>query len=702
VFALLMLAAPILLADDLDEFEAMMAEPAERRGWIDPMDMGLDNSGVGQSCDLGAVGKELQVCKEALRRALERNETTSKPVQETSTTDAFLKRHVSHLLQRLGLVSGQPAHLRVEIQLSSLDSSLLKNFITNKPASNVHDVVDVLGRMIKEVESFEKSPVLETIKEHLTSWKDPMITLSTACALVLVFISLARSLPPRRLAGVLLLFCLAWHWTHLYKTMWATKHSKLIQSGNVPPECRPRDMTWLQTIQSSARSVFSSVDRCEEYHKAIMVDPVYEVNPLTALVDLLTKLLLHPLSSLGTEVGLMFSGLLSSVPLFWKVPVLLVFVILLMFVLILVAGYRVRLPFFLGDISPAPRQPAAPAQSLAAEIQQLKSLLAEPGVRRASQPALQRQGSIVEEVDMVDCQLEEEEEEEMMLRRRCLSLTQLETRSFSLGSSLPSSPLGTPVKNRLLGTPSKSSPKGTSKKMAATPVRRPILTPVRSNPSLLTPVRNQKRETPSCEEEGGPAHCRGNVDELDLGQREETGMLQEGGSQEHLEDHTTVAHSAQHEEEALDLRVGLEAEGDLSGGVLLGSGKQTDVHLHQPHLLLEEREPVISSSSPQSQVAQSGLMECTTTGSPRKALIVAGDPQSPTTTSFGWMEGSLEGRSTLMKGELTVGSLLTERGEGTLEVTEREEVMVVEQISRSSDFLDKVEGVFHRSVEGTE
>ena len=90
----------------------------------------------------------------------------------------------------------------------------------------------------------------------------------------------------------------------------------------------------------------------------------------------------------------------------------------------------------------------------------------------------------------------------------------------------------------------------------------------------------------------------------------------------------------------------------------------------------------MSSSSPQSQVAESGLVECTTTGSPRKALIVAGDPQSPTTTSFGWMEGSLEGRSTLMKGELTVGSLLTERGEGTLEVTEREEVMVVEQISR--------------------
>ena len=71
-----------------------------------------------------------------------------------------------------------------------------------------------------------------------------MITLSTACILVLVFISLARSLPPRRLIGIVLLLCLAWHWTHLYKTMWAAKHSTLLRSGSVPPECRPKEMTW--------------------------------------------------------------------------------------------------------------------------------------------------------------------------------------------------------------------------------------------------------------------------------------------------------------------------------------------------------------------------------------------------------------------------------------------------------------------------
>ena len=72
----------LALPDDLDEFEAMMAEPVERGGWIDPMDMGLSSSGGVQGCDLGVVSKELQVCKEALKRALQKNVTASpKPVQ---------------------------------------------------------------------------------------------------------------------------------------------------------------------------------------------------------------------------------------------------------------------------------------------------------------------------------------------------------------------------------------------------------------------------------------------------------------------------------------------------------------------------------------------------------------------------------------------------------------------------------------------
>jgi len=196
-----------------------------------------------------------------------------------------------------------------------------------------------------------------------------------AIALVYLTFTVFRKLPPFRVLMLLLVVSVAWHWVHMYKATWATKHSKLVQSVQIPPECRPQDMTWLQTVQSSASAMFSSVDKCEEYHKAILVDPIYEVNPLTALVDLATKLLLTPLSSLGKEVGSMFSGLLGSVPLFWKVPVLLCFVILIMFVMILFAGYKVRLPLFLGEIGPANVTPPANNLALEQQIQDLKSMI---------------------------------------------------------------------------------------------------------------------------------------------------------------------------------------------------------------------------------------------------------------------------------------------------------------------------------------
>ena len=274
------------------------------------------------------------------------------------------------------------------------------------------------------------------------------------------------------------------------------------------------------------------------------------------------------------------------------------------------------------SFSAAP-QSAAPTQSLAAEIQQLKSLLAEPAVRRASQPALQRQGSTVEEVDMVDYQLVEEEDEEMMLRRRCLSLTQLETRGVLTAGSLPGSPVGTPIKGRLIGTPRgtpRNSPRGTPKKMT-TPARRAILTPMRSSPNLLAfSKRTDGQEESSLEEQGR------NITPL---------------SQTKIPIISKLV-SDTNPEEALDLRL--------------------EVNKDSPDLETVEPLP--------------GLQEGE---SPRKALIVIGDPQSPVTTSFGWVgNNSKSGCSTLENEPEEIDDELA------LEVTENEmvTVMVVNQTSR--------------------
>eukprot|EP00092_Neocalanus_flemingeri_P018229 GFUD01019729.1.p1 GENE.GFUD01019729.1~~GFUD01019729.1.p1 ORF type:complete len:572 (+),score=123.07 GFUD01019729.1:68-1783(+) len=374
--------------DELDEFERMMNEPKDRSGWVDPLDMDMYDSKQNNCPELvdrlTRCEKDLVVCQRNTEKiaksvVLHSNTTTvvpeveTKPVHVKSSTEIFLKRHVSHLISKLGLMSSTEAHLKVEIQLNSFQVQSLENFVS--PQSSVHavDVDQILSSFIKSVETYERSPWIEVIKEQVTSFKDPLLVILMAMSLVYLTFTMFRSLPPYKVFLMVLLVSVMWHWVHMYKATWASKHSKLVQSVQIPPECRPQDMTWFQTIQSSATTLFSSVDKCEEYHKAILVDPIYEVNPLTALVDLATKLVLHPLSSLGKEVGSMFSGLLGSVPFFWKVPVLLVFVVLLMFVMILFAGYKVRLPLFLGEIGPA----SVPASNLALEeqIRDLKSMI---------------------------------------------------------------------------------------------------------------------------------------------------------------------------------------------------------------------------------------------------------------------------------------------------------------------------------------
>jgi len=358
--------------DELEEFERMMEEPTDRSKWVDPLDMGMYDTKQNNCKDLekrlGACDKNLGECHKKLdnlarsdaktninnittKTAQPEIEIKSTPVK--SSGEIFLKRHVSHLISKLNLAPLAKAHLKVEIELDPFQIQTLHNFVT--PNSNVHavDVDQILTSFIKSVDTFETFVWVEGIKEQLTQFRDPLLVILMVLALVYFTFVVLRRMPPFKILLLVIVVSIVWHWVHLYKATWATKHSKLMQSVQIPPECRPQEMTWLQTVQSSASSMFSTVDKCEDYHKAIMVDPIYEVNPLTALVDLATKLLLQPLSSLGKEVGAMFSGLLGSVPFFWKVPVLLVFVILLMFVMILFAGYKVRLPLFLGEIGPA-------------------------------------------------------------------------------------------------------------------------------------------------------------------------------------------------------------------------------------------------------------------------------------------------------------------------------------------------------------
>jgi len=253
---------------------------------------------------------------------------------------------------------GQESHLKLEAYLSPGQTQTLLNFAKFQSTTPAVDVDTILSSLIRNVETYETSPFVDNLKEQLASLKDPVLVLLASIALVYLSMIVFRQLPPFKVFMLLLCVSLVWHSVLLYKDALASQQVKLMK--DVPAECKPGEMSFLQSVSSYVSQGFSNVDKCAEYHKALLVDPIYEINPLTALVDLITKIILHPLTKLGEAVGKMFSGLLNNVPIIYQIPIIALFSFILLFVLLLIFGYKIRLPFFLGEICPA----QAPASAL--------------------------------------------------------------------------------------------------------------------------------------------------------------------------------------------------------------------------------------------------------------------------------------------------------------------------------------------------
>jgi len=359
----------IVSAHKDDDFD--MGGPQDKTEWVDPLDMGIyePSEPVIDKKLLENLQNDLTICKAKLKICQTEKEKPEKaPVKEekpvtkpkskvtesTLPNDLFMKRHVKVLLTKMMLAIDEDVHLSLEIKLTARDIAVLRAFTENGSAK-VQDVDPILSSFIHSVEEFHVKPWSwkEDFGHILPELREPLLLALATGTFVYVLFLLMHHLPWWKMLMILAIFAVSLHWMRMYKKSWAAKHATLMSSGTVPPECHPQQMSWLQSLQYTARHAMSGTDRCGEYHEAIMVDPLYEVNPLTAAVDLLTNLLLHPMSALGGQMGKMFAGLLENVPFFWRVPVLLVFTMMLMFGMVMVAGYRIRLPMWLGAIEPA-------------------------------------------------------------------------------------------------------------------------------------------------------------------------------------------------------------------------------------------------------------------------------------------------------------------------------------------------------------
>ena len=221
--------------------------------------------------------------------------------------------------------------------------------VSSGSGGSAYDVDIILSNMILR-SSAVKHPLMDnwqSFKDLSEKIKEPVLILCTAFSLAFSILFIFRYFTIWKIFLVLMIVSVCWHWQHLHKEALSAKQAKLMQHRNIPPECSPNSMPWT----SFFKSFVITEDKCKEYHKALLVDPFYEVSPLMAFTDLL-NLCFSPLRVFGKEFSKMVNEVNSRVPVLLSAPVLVALLLLIAFILILISGYKIRLPWFLGEISP--------------------------------------------------------------------------------------------------------------------------------------------------------------------------------------------------------------------------------------------------------------------------------------------------------------------------------------------------------------
>ncbi|KAE8574514.1 hypothetical protein XENTR_v10003467 [Xenopus tropicalis] len=126
-----------------------------------------------------------------------------------------------------------------------------------------------------------------------------------------------------------------WEWVRLYQ-MEVAKKTSVLSEGN-RRQCDRQDLSLWETIKVLLSWNFSwASNSCEDYYKAIIVDPFWEVTPLMAIGSAVTRTIVHPMELLSHVLGRSLRNVMKEVPSQWQLPVFLLLPLALVTVLLTV------------------------------------------------------------------------------------------------------------------------------------------------------------------------------------------------------------------------------------------------------------------------------------------------------------------------------------------------------------------------------
>lgn len=146
--------------------------------------------------------------------------------------------------------------------------------------------------------------------------------------------------------------CWLWHWNYMHQMASSKRYSDKSKNKDIPASCDPKQLGILESFKLRFDAFWGYPDPCEEYHRVLLTDPSFEVNPFTVLWDMLVVGILHPLGYIGHKIGSFFNEVLNSATVFQKIPVLVGVLFVVFLILVMSFRYEIHLPLF--KIRPSP------------------------------------------------------------------------------------------------------------------------------------------------------------------------------------------------------------------------------------------------------------------------------------------------------------------------------------------------------------
>jgi hypothetical protein len=310
---------------------------------------------IDMNCD--QIFDKLNVCEKELKGL---NELTKPSVCNQRIT-IFFSRAILKLIKKLKSFDNQLSDEK-SIQISTFvfanNIQIIEEFVNQNSivCQRVDEFEDAITEVIDRlyvVHNSEQNFFSNFIQNHSLKC---LVTVSIILFLLFIYKLYLMSFYSRIITVYILIFFISflWEWIQLYQIKSSEKH---LTVSSAPIECD--DLQRKQsTFSSFIISYFIDMNiECKKYYRALMVDPIFEVNPLEAISSALANALFKPIGILGDQLGKGLSNFYNHFNFYTKIIITFPLTIVCVLITCLYMGYSIKFPYFLGSIVKNPEPP---------------------------------------------------------------------------------------------------------------------------------------------------------------------------------------------------------------------------------------------------------------------------------------------------------------------------------------------------------